>query len=219
MDSNALVILKNFSSINKSIRFNANDKIAIFNETLGTFAIAKIKEAFPKQFSIYDLNQLLSTLALFDSPTIQYDNTQMVIKSGRMNAKYRYSSPKVTSDQRDEMPPLPPELFKFELSKEQLAEILKASSVLALKELQFNQKSLKLFNTDSKGEIIDNEYESEISGDVEIIDDSKESVCIKVDSMKLLPLNYEVTVHNGCVMFKSKDEEFDVTYLVAIIVS
>ena len=115
------------------------------------------------------------------------------------------------------MPNLPPQLFEFDLSKEQLAEVLKASSVLALKELQFNQTSIKLFNTDSKGNIIDNEYESDVEN-VNIIDDSKKSVRVKVDSLKLLPLDYTVSVHNGCVVFKSKNDQFDVTYVVAIIV-
>lgn len=216
MNATEQIILKNFSTINKSIRFNATNQLTIYSETLGTFALANIEKAFPIQFSIYDLNQLLSTLALFDEPTIQYDNTQMVITGGRMNAKYRYSSASVTKDQKDQMPPLLPKLFEFELSKEQLSEVLKASSVLALKELQFNQKSIKLFNTDNKGKIIDNEYETEIDN-VIVTDDRKPSICVKVESLKLLPVDYHVDVHNGYVIFKSKNDQFDVTYVVAMI--
>lgn len=214
MNATEQIILKNFSTINKSIRFNPTNKLCIFNETLGTFAIANIETEFPIQFSIYDLNQLLSTLALFNDPTIRYDKTQMLITGDRMNAKYRYSSASVTKDQRDELPPLPPELFTFTLTKEQLAEVLKASSVLALKELRFNQNSIQLFNTDNKGNIIDNEYQTDIDG-VTVIDDSKKSITVKVDSLKLLPLDYMVTVHDRCVKFKSMNEQFDVTYVVA----
>lgn len=217
MNSIEQTILKNFSSINKSIRFNASNQLCILNESLGTFAIANIETTFPIQFSIYDLNQLLSTLAMFDEPTIKYDSTQMLISGERMNAKYRYSSAAVTKDQRDEMPKLPPQLFEFDLSKEQLAEVLKASSVLSLKELQFNNDSIKLFNTDSKGNVIDNEYETMLES-VNVIDDGKKSIRVKVDSLKLLPLDYAVSVHDGCVVFKSKNDQFDVTYVVAIIV-
>lgn len=216
MNATEQIILKNFSTINKSIRFNPTNKLCILNETLGTFAIANIETEFPIQFSIYDLNQLLSTLALFNEPTIRYDNSQMVITGDRMNAKYRYSSAAVTKDQRDELPPLPPELFTFVLTKEQLAEVLKASSVLALKELRFNQDSIQLFNTDNKGNIIDNEYQTKLDN-VTVIDDSKKAITVKVESLKLLPLDYTVVVHNGCVEFKSMNDQFDVTYVVAMI--
>lgn len=213
-----LTILKNYAQINKSIRFDDSNRIMIFNPSIGLLAYADVVDVFPRKFSIYDLNQLLSTLALFDDPTIEYDENQMNIRGNRMSAKYRYSAPQVTKDQVSQIPKTPDDQYSFDLSKEQLQEILKASSVLGLKEIQISKDSIKAFNTDDSGKIIDNEYES-IVDNLNLIDaETNLVVKIKVESLKLLPVDYEVSVNEKCVIFKSKHPDYKVNYLSALII-
>ena len=160
MKQETLTVLKNFASINKSIRIREGKQLMIFNANIPLFAVATVEDEFPKSFSLYDLNQWLSTLSLFNEPQINFQEKHMEISSGRIKAKYRYSPATITSDQPDFIPPMPSTHFSFYLPKEQLQEILKAASVMGLKELEFSRNGLKLYTTDSKGEILDNEYDS-----------------------------------------------------------
>lgn len=215
MKQETLTVFKNFSSINKYIRINKGNVLTILNPSIPLFAMATVPDTFSKTFSLYDLNQWLSTLSLFDNPNIDYDDKMMTITSGRMSAKYRYSSPETTADQPNTAPTLKDSTFEFTLKKEQLSEILKASSVLGLKELEFSIKGLRTFNSDAKGNPLDNEYITEIedvtSSDIE----NAKSVRIKVEALKMLPLDYAVKITERAVVFTN--EENEICYVAGLI--
>lgn len=219
MKTETLLILKNFSTINKSLKIDMGNVLRVYNKPLGVYATATIEDDFPRKFSIYDVNQWLSTLSLFDSPEISYDERQMSITSGRMNAKYRYSQPEVTADQPSQDPSIPDVLYSFELPKEQLSELLKASSVLGLKEVQFSDKGLRTFTSDAKGNPIDNEYTSSIENinykdQADII-----PVKVKVESLKLIPINYMVAVTERMVIFTGNlTDTVKIKYIIGLIV-
>lgn len=202
MKQETLTVLKNFASINKSIRIREGKQLMIFNANIPLFAVATVEDEFPKSFSLYDLNQWLSTLSLFNEPQINFQEKHMEISSGRIKAKYRYSPATITSDQPDFIPPMPSTHFSFYLPKEQLQEILKAASVMGLKELEFSRNGLKLYTTDSKGEILDNEYDSAIEG-LKVFNEDAGPAKIKVEALKLLPLDYEIEINDTAAIFKS----------------
>ena len=79
MNKDTLTVLKNFAGINKYMRISKGNVLMIFNPSLPLFARAEISDFFPKEFSIYDLNQWLSTLSLFEDPDIDFGDKQMVI--------------------------------------------------------------------------------------------------------------------------------------------
>lgn len=214
MHKDTLAILKNFSSINKYMRINQGNVLTIFNPNFPLFARAEVEDVFPKTFSIYDLNQWLSTLSLFEDPDIDYSDKLMTISSGRMSAKYRYSAASVTSDQPAQAPQIPDTLFSFNLHKEQLSEILKASSVLGLKEIEFSTKGIRCLNSDNAGNAIDNEYVTAIE---ELkADELIKPVKVKVEVLKLLPLDYSVFITEKLVKFSNEEMKLD--YYAGIIV-
>lgn len=205
MQQETLTVLKNFSSINKSIRITTGNVLTIFNSSVPLYARATVPDTFPKTFSIYDLNQWLATLSLFDDPDIAFEDKQMVINGGRMHAKYRYSAAAVTADQPTQDINIPETIFSFKMPREQLQEVLKATSVLGLKELEFSINGLRAFNSNAKGEAIDNEYTSAIE-DVQYEDESLlQTVKIKVDALRLLPLDYKVSINSRSTVFESTD--------------
>lgn len=217
MQQETLTVLKNFSSINKSIRITTGNVLTIFNSSVPLYARATVPDTFPKTFSIYDLNQWLATLSLFDNPDIAFEDKQMVINGGRMHAKYRYSAAAVTADQPTQEIEIPPTIFSFKMPREQLQEVLKATSVLGLKELEFSLNGLRAFNSNAKGEAIDNEYTSAIE-DVEYTDDgiSKPLAKIKVGALRLLPLDYKVSITERATVFESLDGA--IKYVAGLIV-
>lgn len=203
MEQEVISILKNFAGINKTMRIDEGNTIRIFNNKISLYAEAYIDEGFPKTFSIYDLNQLLSAMSLFDNPTLEYDNKQIIMTSGRMSAKYRYSSPSTTLDQPTAFPNLQNEIFSFKIPKEQLAEIIKASAVLNLKQLQISTKGLRALTLDSSGEAIDNEFTTAIH-DVSNPDEET-IVSVKIESLKMMILDYNVSVTPSAIVFTSSD--------------
>lgn len=212
MSPETLLILKNFSSINKSIRFNQGNKIFIANVLTQVLACAEVDFEFPKTFSINDLGQLLSTLSLFPDPTIEFEDRQLTIRSNQKTIKYRYCTPSITSDQPSALPNIGEPSFTFDLSRDQLAELLKACSILGLKEIEISSNSIRALNSAKDGSAIDNEYGTSVEN-VNIISDSNFKVTLCTESIKVLPLDYKVLVNKIAVRFVSLDGKL--TYLIA----
>ena len=68
LSDNALAILKNFAGINNSILVKQGNKLRTISVAKNILAEAEIKEEFPRDFAIYDLNQFLNCL-LYTSPS------------------------------------------------------------------------------------------------------------------------------------------------------
>lgn len=216
MKQETLTVLKNLSTINKSIRISTGNVLTIFNPSIPLYARAVVDDKFPKSFSIYDLNQWLATLSLFNDPDISFEDKQMVINGGRMNAKYRYSAAAVTADQPTDEITLPETLFSFTMPREQLQEILKATSVLCLKELEFSIHGLRAFNSNAKGEAIDNEYTTAIENVQFENEAAVKKVKIKVEALRLMSLDYVVSINEKAVVFESVDNS--IKYVAGLIV-
>ena len=60
LSEKTLNILKNFSSINQSILVKQGNQLRTISVAKNILAEAEIKEDFPRDFAIYDLNQFLN---------------------------------------------------------------------------------------------------------------------------------------------------------------
>ena len=54
-----------------------------------------LEEEFEKDFAIYDLNQFLSGLSLYDAPDLEFGDSYLTIRDGRRRAKYFFADPDV----------------------------------------------------------------------------------------------------------------------------
>ena len=64
LSDNTLTILKNFAGINNSILVKQGTQLRTMSVAKNILAEAEIKEEFPREFGIYDLNQFLNGLGL-----------------------------------------------------------------------------------------------------------------------------------------------------------
>lgn len=222
MDQTTIAILKNFSSINKYMRFNPGNEVVIFNPSIPLFAKTTVQDIFPHRFSIYDLNQLLSTIALLNDPTIEYKDKHLHIYSDDRSVNFRCCSDSITSDQPNNAPPMPETLFSFVIEKETLNECLKASSVLGAKHLEISKHGLKVFDlnpdndSDSDYNSVQNEYKINISN-VKIFDEIRSKpVVMPIEALKMIPMDYEIEVNEKSVIFINK--EHDLTYYSGLVV-
>ena len=72
LSDNTLTILKNFAGINNSILVKEGNKLRTISVAKNILAEADIKEEFPRDFAIYDLNQFLNGLSLHQDPDLDF---------------------------------------------------------------------------------------------------------------------------------------------------
>lgn len=206
MQKDTVEILKNFASINQGIILREGNKIRTMSIMKNVFATAIVPDSFDKEFAIYDLNEFLSTLSLFDSPELSFKQDHLEMKSGRTRVKYFYSSPSVIV-----APPIDKNIkvegeLTFKLLTTTLEQLLKAAAVMKLKELEITDKGLRAFNKNSTG----NQYDV----GVEDLEGSATPKVIKIENIKLLPRDYNVVVGERAIKFTTIDG--DLEYIIAI---
>ena len=136
LSDKTISVLKNFSSINQSILFKEGRKLRTISVMKNILAEATVTEEFMKDFGIYDLNQFLNGLSLHSSPELDFANDGYVmIREGRSRSKYFFADPNVIVTPPEKEITLPSEDVTFELSTDQLAQLLKASAVYQLPDL------------------------------------------------------------------------------------
>ena len=96
LSDNALAILKNFAGINNSILVKQGNKLRTISVAKNILAEAEIKEDFPRDFAIYDLNQFLNGLSLHQDPDLDFNqDSYLSIKEGKRRVKYFFADPNV----------------------------------------------------------------------------------------------------------------------------
>ncbi len=212
LSDKTLSVLKNFSSINQSILFKQGNKLRTISVMKNILAEASVTEDLPKDFGIYDLNQFLNNLGLYQSPELDFQNDgYVVIKEGKSRSKYFFADPNVIITPPEKEIVLPSEDVCFELSTQVLDKLLKAASVLQLPDISAVGENgvVKLVVRDKKNDT-SNAHE-EVVGET-----SSEFVFnFKVENIKILPGTYEVVVSQKLLSrFQSKNH--DLCYYIAL---
>ena len=212
LSDKTISVLKNFSSINQSILFKEGRKLRTISVMKNILAEATVTEEFMKDFGIYDLNQFLNGLSLHSSPELDFANDGYVmIREGRSRSKYFFADPNVIVTPPEKEITLPSEDVTFELSTDQLAQLLKASAVYQLPDLSAVGENgvVKLVVRDKKNDT-SNDY-AVVVGETE----ATFSFNFKVENIKVLPGTYEVVVSQKLLSrFTSKNQ--DLTYYIAL---
>lgn len=214
ISNETLEILKNFSTINAGIVVEAGTK------KLKTIAIAKniiadadIEEDFPSDFAIYDLNQFLNTISLFDNPTFEFGEKSVTISSpngGSCRYVFADASLIVTTDKSVALPQVDVE---FVFTNETLQQLTKAAATLGLPDLVVEPKDGKIVTR-----VLDKSNDSTNTYDIEVGDydgDTDFSFHFKTENLKIIPQDYTVSVTGGKISsFKNDDGSLE--YFIAL---
>ena len=96
LSDNTVALLKNFAGINNSILVKQGTKLRTISVAKNILAEAEVKEDFPRDFAIYDLNQFLNGLSLHQDPDLDFnDDSYLSIKEGKRRVKYFFADPNV----------------------------------------------------------------------------------------------------------------------------
>ena len=191
LSEKTLNILKNFSSINQSILVKQGNQLRTISVAKNILAEAEIKEEFPRDFAIYDLNQFLNGLSLHQDPEMDFSpESYLSIREGKRRVKYFYADPNVIISPPEKAIQLPSKDVCFQLDSVTLEKLLKAAAVYQLPDLCAVGEAgvIKLVVRDKKNDT-SNEF-AIVVGET----DKDFTFNFKVENIKIIPGAYEVIV-------------------------
>ena len=186
-------VLKNFCSINKSIVIKPGNQIATLSINKNILAIADVEEQFDSQISIYDLVVFLGGLSLFDQPKIDTTDSNYVTVSdqrGKSKTRFFYADPDIITQPPEKEITIPSVDVKFRLEAGILQQLQRAAMVYQLPDLCLygDGTEMSLCVTDKKNDT-SNSYSVQVGST-----DNEFCYCFKVENLKLLAGDYNVTI-------------------------
>jgi len=189
LTSKTISILKNFSTINQNLMVKTGNTLSTMSAMKNIVAQAEVTETFPQEFAIYDLNEFLSALSLFEEPELNFQDQYVTItqEGSRKNLKYWFSDPEVVTSPSKAIV-MPSTEVTFNLSSDTLSEIQKAASVIGAPDMALVNGSLMV--TDKKNDTA-NAYETGLDAKET---DADYKFWFKVENLKLMSGSYDVEV-------------------------
>ena len=208
LSNQTISVLKNFASINQNLVIKEGNEITTMSAMKNIVAKAEVEETFPKEVAIYDLNEFLASMSLFENPDLQFkdDFVTMSEEGKKSSLKYWYSDPSVvmTVSKNINMPECE---VKFTLSSDILSNVQKAAAVIGAPDMVLENGSLRV--TDKKNDTA-NAYSIDV---VDTDDDYK--FWFKVENLKLLSGDYDVSISSKRISH-FKNTNVDIEYFIAL---
>ena len=212
LSKSTLDILKNFSNINQSICFKKGTELSTLSIQKNILSRAEVEETFPKNFAIYDLSEFLSGLTLFEDPEFDFSNDSFVtIKDRRNTSRYFFADPSTIVQPPENRVELPSSDVSFTVAWSDISNIIKAASIYQIEDLAVVGENgvVNLVVRDKKNDT-SNSYAVKV-GET----NSSFTFNFKVENLKLLPGDYEVTISKqNASLFRGVTR--DLEYLIAL---
>lgn len=205
IDTNTVNVLKNFSKINPSIVVQQGNVLKTISPNKTIMAKATVPTEFTKKFAIYDLNQFLSSLSLYNDPDLEIDENFVYMKdSSSEQGKFLLADESTITKAPEKDINIPSTDVTFTLKNEDLNKVEKAAGVLSLPEIVVagdgKNVYLKAANSKNPG----NEFSIPIGETTKTF-----NAVFKFENIKILPGDYEVTISaRGISKFIGKDVEY-----------
>ena len=212
LSDKTLVILKNFAGINNSILVKRGDSLRTISLAKNILAEANIKEEFPRDFAIYDLNQFLNGLGLHQDPELDFrEDSFLSIREGKRRVKYFFADPQVISASPEKTLTLPTQDVCFQLDSVTLEKLLKAAAVYQLPDLSAIGEAgvVKLVVRDKKNDT-SNEF-AIVVGET----DREFIFNFKVENIKIIPGAYNVVISSK-LLAQFTNENHNLKYFIAL---
>lgn len=206
-------VLKNYSTINSSLLFKKGKNVSTISPLKNILASATIKEAFPREFAIFDLNKMLVKMSLYKKFELDFLDDRLVISSedGNSKSEIKYCAPAVITVPPEKKVTLDDPNISFELSQTALELQLKNAGSSASPNFVFKGEGgkIKFISTDVNDDSSDKN--ETIIGET----DQEFEIVMKVDNFKIFPGTYKVDIsERGLAKFTHKDRSIE--YFIAI---
>lgn len=201
-------LIKNFAGINSNLLLKSGNKLATISAQKNVMADAVVTETFP-DFGIYDLNEFLGAMSLFEDPELTFHDKWVTIEQGGNSIKYFAAEASVLTAPQKAIT-FPEAEIEFNMSANMLSMVQRTASVLRASDVSIvgDGTSMSVVVGDKKN-ATGNSYNAHVGAS-----DKKFKVNLKVENLKMLPGDYAVSVSSKKISrFKGAG---DLVYYVAV---
>ena len=210
ISDNTLSVLKNFSGINQNLAVKSGNKIRTISPQKTVMAVAQVEDKFDSPFAIYDLNQFLSAISLFEKPNFVFEDSNVVVANGKSSIRYFYADESMVMSAPERDIELPDTLVEFKLTTDVFKSTMQAASVL-------QAPNWSVVGNGSIIEIVVGDVKNSTSNNYRVIvgaTSEEFEVVFKVDNLKMMLRDYNVAISSkGISHFTT--EKGDLQYFVA----
>ena len=219
LSENTLEVLKNFASINQSILFTEGNNLDTVSVQKNVLASATVSETFKssngEDFAIYDLNEFLSTISLFDDPDVEFGEQFATIKDANSVTHYWYADKEIIVYPTSKIQ-MPSSEVTFKLTAETLDKLQRATGTLAVPDLVIRREEDKVV-----AEVLDKRNDTSNTFRVEVGPyiggeaDTEFKFYFLTERMKMLPGDYDVEI-SAQKISKLTSADGKLTYWIAL---
>lgn len=212
LSENTFNLLKNFSGINQSISVKSGNTIRTISVAENILAEADVEETFPKNFSIYDLNEFLGGMSLMRGADMEFGSDHYVkIKNNRSAIKYFFADPSLIKQAPDQGIKVPSADVNFVLSESDIQSLTRAAAVYQLPDF-----SVIGDGTDVTVVVRDKENDTSNTFSINVGKTDDEFVLnMKVENLKLIKGDYDVVMSKRLIS-RFTNKSIPVTYWIAL---
>lgn len=211
LSKDTLTLIKNFAGINGSLMLKAGNKLATISEGKNVMAEATIAEDLPMDFGIYDLNEFLNVVSLFQTTNLDFKEKYVLVSDGGTSRIKYFAAGEGVVKSAPTTIKFPTADVTFTLDASQLAMIQRTSSAL-------KASDVSIVGADGKLKVIVSDKKNDTSNAYEVvIGDTDETfkANLKVENLKMLPNDYTVEISKKKIS-RFKHTASDLTYFIAV---
>ena len=219
LNNETVAVLKNFSTINQNLVIKSGSNISTMSAMKNIIASAEVKESFPVDFAIYDLNEFLAALSLFEKPDFDFHVDFVVMTENGSTGKflkYWYSDPSVVTSPTKEIT-MPECEVSFTLENNMLVNVQKAASVIGAPDMALEAMSsgVALLKVTDKKNSTANDYAVQVKVNNDDGKDLPYKFWFKVENLRLLSGSYGVEVSSKNIS-RFVNENVKIQYWIAL---
>ena len=210
LSKDTIAIIKNFAGINSNLLLKQGNKLSTISSQKNVMADVTVTETFP-DFGIYDLNEFLGAMSLFDDPELEFSDKVCKITQGNMSIKYYAADASVLTAPTKAIT-FPEAEINFELSNQMLTMVQRTASVLKASDVSVVGEDGKItLVVGDKKNATGNSFSEPVG-----TTDKSFKVNLKVENLKMIPGDYTVSVSSKKISRFKSTTNGDLVYYVAV---
>jgi hypothetical protein len=216
LSNETVSVLKNFATINQNLVIKAGSSISTMSAMKNIVATAEVKEVFPTEFAIYDLNEFLAALSLFEKPSLDFNNDFVVMTENGTSLKYWYSDPSVVTTVTKELT-MPECEVNFSFANDLLSNVQKAAAVIGVPDmlLEGTDSGVASLKVTDKKNATANAYDVKVDVNNQDGKNLPYKFWFKVENLKLLSGTYDVSISSKNISH-FVNANVDIKYWIAL---
>ena len=183
-------VLKNYATINSSVHIKPGNIIETISPAKSLYARYEAPEDFKTAVTVYDLPKFLGAISLFDNPEMDFKSKYVEIVEGTQRIKFAYADPSTIITVPDKKIELPSEEVVFDITANQLQNLMKSLAILSLSEVSIVGSEGKVYmQTANINDPTTNSYRVELGTCQEEF-----NAIFNAANMRFIPRDYKVAL-------------------------